>query len=478
MTFKQILLIFRARVWLILSLSTVILLVAAGFTSLLPKNYTATAAVLLDTQTPDPIAGMVLPGLYQPSYMSTQVDLFRSERVIQGAVEKFNLGSNAQLRESWASETGSAPGTFNSWLATKISEKLKAEPAKESNVINVAFSSQDPAYAAAMLNAIINSYIETTLELRVESAKRQKALFNQQVDAARVRLEQAQARLSDYQLRTGIVATDERLDIENARLVELSNQLALAQGAAAVAGGRTTAARGSFETSQDVINSPVVARLNSELALAEAKLKESLSNLGDAHPQVQQLRANIAELRQRVAAETAKVGSSIAQQSRATQNSESGIRVALESQRQRVLQMRAERDRASVLTKEVQSAQEAFDRLRSRLEQTYLESQSTLTNVSVVKQAVAPYKPSSPNLLFTILLAVVAGGIFSCTVAILLELIDRKLRSEDDVLMVIGIPHIGRLGDSTKANDGDGRHARRLASSSSSAKAGILRLSK
>lgn len=480
MTINQILLILRARVGLVVAMTITIVVVATGVVLALPKSYTATASVLLDTQTPDPIAGMVLPGLYQPSYMSTQVDVLRSEKVVSGAVSKFNLYSNEVMRDAWQRETNGAPGTFDSWAAAKISERLKAEPAKESNVINVTLSAQDPAFAAALLNAIVESYIDTTLTLRVEPAKRQRVLFDGQVNAARERLELAQAKLSEYQRRSGIVATDDRFDVENARLAELSTQLAQAQGATAISGGRSNAAQGGYEASQEAMNSPVVARLNTELALMDGRLKEALAILGEAHPQVQQLLANIAEIRQKVATETAKVGKNLTQTSRASQSSEAAIRVALDLQRQKVLAMRAQRDIATVLTKEAESAQAALDRLRSRLEQTNLESQSTLTNVAVVKRATQPYRPSSPNVFLTLVLSLVTGVIFACTVSLLIEFASRRLRSEDDVEMVLGLQSMGRLGDSSGSGS-DNRpptgYSKQIADSSAKAKSRTLRLS-
>ena len=53
--------------------------------------------------------------------------------------------------------------------------------------------------------------------------------FDGQNATLRADLEAAQKRLSDYQQKQGIVATDDRLDLENARLAELSTQLSVAQ---------------------------------------------------------------------------------------------------------------------------------------------------------------------------------------------------------------------------------------------------------
>lgn len=450
MTLNQFLLMIKARYKLVLAIILTVTLSAAGISLLLPKSYTASAAVILDVKSPDPIAGMVLPAMYQPGYMATQVDLLRSERVVRGVIQKLNLTASPELREIWARDTKSAPGSMEPWLASLLLEKLDAVPAKESNVINISFTGQDPNFAAAIANSVVDSYINTTLELRVDPAKQYRAMFETQAKASREQLEAAQAKLSAYQQKNGIVATDERLDIENARLSELSSQLVAVQGASADVRSRDNAAQGATDRSPEVLANPVLGRLSSELALLEARLKENLSIYGEAHPQVVQLKANIAELRSKIGSETGKVNASLGVTTRASKERESVIRAALEQQRQKVLALKAQRDEASVLIKDVQTAQDSYDRINARLNQTSLESQSTQTNVSVVKRASAPYQPSGPKVLINTLLALFVGLVFSIGVVATLEIWDRRLRSADDVTLTLNLPLLGALGDSRR----------------------------
>lgn len=460
MTLNQFLLMIKARYKLVLAIILTVVTSAVGISLLLPKSYTATAAVVLDVKSPDPIAGMVLPGMYQPGYMATQVDLLRSERVLRGVIQKLNLTESPQLREIWAKDTQSAPGSMEPWLAALLLEKLDAVPAKESNVINISFSGQDPNFAAAIANSVVDSYINTTLELRVDPAKQYRAMFENQAKTARNQLEAAQAKLSEYQQKNGIVATDERMDIENARLAELSTQYVSVQGASADVRSRDNAAQGASDRSPEVLANPVLARLSSELALLEARLKETLANLGEAHPQVVQLRANIAELRSKISSETTKVNASLGVTTRASKEREASIRIALDQQRQKVLALKAQRDEANVLIKDVQTAQESYDRINARLSQTSLESQSTQTNVSVVQRATAPYKPSGPKILLNTALAFIVGLVLSLGVVASLEIWDRRLRSAEDVTVTLNLPLLGTLGDSRRDTDSDKKQLR------------------
>lgn len=474
MTVNQLITIWSARKRLIASLFVLVVVSASVISLLLPKNYTASAAVLLDLKSVDPIAGMVLPGLNAPAYMSTQVDVVQSDRVLIKVVQQLQLQKQTVLVDSWRQATGGVPGTFDPWVAELLRKNLVVAPARESNVINIAFSGTSPEFAMAIANAVVDAYIDVSRELRTEPAKRYSAQFTVQANEARSALTLAQKRLTDYQRETGLTVTDERLDVENARLAELSTQLAVAQGSTAEAAGRSSVSSGATDRNSDVLNSPVVARLNSEVALSEAKLKELQASFGDSHPSVIQLRSNITELRSRIAAEAGKVNSSVNLSVQANRQRAAALASALETQRQRVLSLKAQRDRVSVLEKDVQAAQTTYDRIMARLDQTSLESQNGQTNVSVVKRASQPFKASSPNLIKILMMAIVSGAIFALCVAYLLELLDRRLRTEDDITELLDLPVLASVPADT-SNSGSFQKMLQTASPAKAARLAISR---
>lgn len=439
MSLNQILLVIRARKLLIGLLAGTVVLVAAVASFLLPKQFTATGAVLLDVKV-DPVMGTVLPGATLPSFISTQVDLIRSERVMRKVIAKLKLGESPELRQSWRDGTGGAPGTFDSWLAEVLLKTTSAEPARESNVINISFTGQSPELAAAVVNAIIDGYIETMLELRVEPARRYNSQFAAQAQVARERLELAQGKLSEFQRRTGITSVDQRFDVENARLVELSAQLTSAQGVSADATSRSSVAANVSDRFVEAQNDPVVARLNSEIALAQAKLKEALAKYGEAHPDVIQQKATISELRARLSGEVARVSGTLNSNVRVGQGRVAALKAEVEQQRQKVLTLKAQQDQVSVLVKDVEAAQASYDRILARLDQTSIESGISQTNVSIVKSATPPYKASAPNHIRNLAFAVVVGLIFATGMAFTLEMLDRRLRSPEDIAADLGLP--------------------------------------
>lgn len=448
---SQLLIIFKARWRIMLAVFLAVVLTVLAGVLLLPKKYTASASVLVDVKSPDPIAGMVLPAMMTPGYMATQLDLIQSERVARGAVRMLRLTESPQMREQWDEKTkgrgSQGAGSFEAWLAGLLQSGLEVRPSRESSVISFSYEAADPNFAAAIANAFVQSYINTTLELRVEPARQFGALFETQAKLARERLEAAQNRLSAYQQEKGIIATDERLDVENARLNELSTQLVALQSLTAEAQSRKSR---SSSSSQEVLNNPVVSSLKAEMSRQEARLKELSSRLGSAHPQVIEAQASIAELRDRISAEAGRVTTSVAINSAVSQQREAQTREALEQQREKVLKMKEQRDEASVLLRDVESAQRAYETINARLSQVAIEGQSNQTNVSVIKQAMPPAEPSSPRFMINMILAVLGGGMLALIIGLSLEIRDRRLRTDFDVTELLELPVLGSIPSRNK----------------------------
>ena len=442
MTFTNFLAIVRARLGILLLVMAVTVLTALVVSLLLPKKYVAVASVVVDAK-PDPVSALIYPGLASPAFMATQVDVLGSDRVALRVVRDLKLTENPEIRQQWQDEAG-GQGTIEQWLSGAVKQGLDIQPSRESNVIFVAYKAPDPRFAAALANAFVQAYIATTLELRVDPAKQYNSFFDDRAKAARAALEAAQTRLSNFQRQNGIVVNDERVDVEMARLNELSSQLVAFQALSAESSSRQAQAAGaSADRMQEVLNNAVIGQLKADLNRSETRLQELNTRYGDKHPQVVETRANIAELRARVDAETRRVSGGVAVSNTINRQREADTRAALEAQRAKVLKLKAMRDEGSVLTRDLESAQRAFEGVSARLTQSGLESQSTQSNVNVLSQAVAPLSPSSPRVLVNTALSVIVGLILGLGIAMLLELRDRRVRGIEDVMEALKLPILG-----------------------------------
>lgn len=448
MTLQQFLIVLWARRKLVLQAFFGTVLTATVVTLLWPEEYTATAAVVLDVKSPDPIAGMVLPGMMAPGYMATQMDIITSDSVTTRVVKMLRLDENPQIQEQWMDDTN-GKGKIGPWLVTLLQKKLDVKPSRESNVISISYSGASPEFAATMANAFAQAYINVNLELRVEPARQNTKWFDEQSKQYRERLDAAQNALSDFQQKSGIVATDERLDYETQKLNELSTQLTVAQAQGTDSSSKRKST-GSADTLPEVMQSPLVSQLKGEIARLESRLKEVSGNFGINHPQYQRSQAELAELKSKMNAEVARIASSIGTAGNISKQKESELIAAVNAQKARILELKKQRDEITLLSREVETAQRAFEAVGLRATQSRLESQSIQTNVSVLNPASEPIKASRPKILINILVSIFLGGMLGVGAALTLELLNRRIRSADDLSQALDIPVLAVLEPETR----------------------------
>jgi chain length determinant protein EpsF len=330
---------------------------------------------------------------------------------------------------------------------------VKVRPSRDSTVLEITYAGAEPKFVAIVANAFARAYIETGLELRVEPARQQSAWFDERSKTLRANLDAAQRRLSDYQRKNRIVSIDERLDVENARLQELSTQLVSLQAIAAESSKRSALARtaaagglADLATLPDVLQSGIVQSLKTELVRLESRQAEIAANLGRNHPDHLRVSEEIGAMRPRLEREMQAVAAALGRTAQLNVQREAEVQGSLERQRTKVLELKARRDEFTVLTRDVESAQRAFDEVFQRSSRVGLESQLRQTNAQLLDAAVPPSNPTSPLLMVNTTIATVLGGLAAVALVLLLELPDRRVRSSADAVATTGLPLLGTVG--------------------------------
>lgn len=447
MNILQLLLILKAHKKLILF--TLLLSVAlVGVMSLvMPKTYTATSSLVFNVVDANPVSGQAIQSQLVAGYLATQVDVIRSRNVALKVVDTLGLAQDADYRQTYDEEThGELP--IRNWLADRLVENLLIQPSTASNVLHVSYKANDPKRAAQLANAFVAAYVQTNLDLKTQPARQTADWYNSQLAELRNKLEASQVKLSSYQQNKGIVSLDEKLDVESARLAELSSQLVAAQGQTY---DSLSIQKNSGEASASVVNNPVVQGLKAELAKSEAKMSQLSERVGVNHPEYQRAEAEISSLRNKLANETRIARQSISNNLSVSRQREGSLRASLAAQKSRVLALNAQRDVGAVLAREVESAQRIYDQALERFSQMQMEGHAGQTEISVLSTAVAPLAPSSPNVRLNLALSAIFGLLLGMGLALISEMLNRRVRSEYDVVAALDVPVLGVLAAGNKA---------------------------
>jgi chain length determinant protein EpsF len=446
MSFHQFLLALRGRLWVFLALLAATVLAAIVVTIVMPKTYEATVSVLVDNRDEQMINQQQMPARAALGYMQTQVDIIQSQRVAREVVRDLKLAESDAVKADWQKAGGK--GTPEDWVAQGLVSKLKVD-VSQSSVIGITYSSSSSKFAAAVANGFAKAYVDTSLNLRVEPAQQASAWFGDQLKGLRADLESAQAKLAKFQRERGILINDERLDFENSRLAELSSQVLQATSTSYDNASRAgQAGKRASETLPEVIANPLVTALKTELLRAESKLSELSTRVGPNHPQYIQQQSEVDALRARVGAEMAKVAGGLATATAQARSREGALRADYAAQRKKVEDLRDARAESLILQRDVDTAQKGYEAALARYQVNKVEGTARQTNVTILNQAIEPTFPSKPRVSLNVALGLFVGTLLGLAAIFLLEILDRRVRSDPDldaVMLGIDVPLLGTL---------------------------------
>ncbi len=439
MRFTQLLKILRAHFGLILLTLMGAWLAGGLITALMPSKYVATSSVLINYADSAANANAAPPAQLYSTYLATQIDLIASQNVAMKVVDRLHLSTDAKARARFLGEDLLLQDTLNRFkaralsalgrpddttepgsseldpdgeryrLADQVLRRSTIRPSTDSSVIQVSYAAGNAKAAAEAANAIVKAYIDTTLELNINPAKTASDWLDAQVNRLTGNLEQARAKLSDFQQRAGIVGVGDTDDVETGRLNDLNAQLIAAESQ----------------------NHPAIQALKSDLLRAQAKMNELPAQLGANHPSYKKAAGEINALRANLTSESARLAED--------------LRREIAGQKGSMLQMRRKHAELAALKDAVDSAQRALDETTQKATQTRMASQATQTNISVVRVAVPPKAPMTPNSLFNFALATAIGMALGIGFALWREVVCRFVRGADDLRDLLGVQVLGAL---------------------------------
>jgi uncharacterized protein involved in exopolysaccharide biosynthesis len=185
--------------------------------------------------------------------------------------------------------------------------------------------------------------------------------------------------------------------------------------------------------------------LKADIGRLEAKVQESGARLGPEHPTMVSMNAELSSLRARLAAETSKISASIDTTYQVGKGRERELQAAVAAQRARVLSLNKQRGELSLLQRDVDTALKAFEAVAAGASQTKLQSLTNQTNVMRLASAVDPLEPLGLKSKEALILAAIAGTLLGIAGAFLIELLNRRVRSVDDLSIALHLPVLASI---------------------------------
>jgi len=449
---------FAWRQWkFIAGVAALTLLVGALYLSRQVPLYTANAQLLLDPRKEkaagqDTVLGDVALDLPE---IESQIAVIRSTALLRRVVEKERLLNDPEFGSGPTVTSGGLLGSIRGFFSRTPDEPRAAQPQAQPNpssrdldltqlspaviatienikggvavtragqalVLNVSFTSADPAKAARLANAVADAFLVDKLDARFDAAKRASAWLSDRLVELRQQLRDSEEAVAQFRSDNNLPAMGgQGVSLNQEQLGQLNGRLVAARAETAEKKAtldllqRVITAGGNIADLTDIANAgaiPDLRKQENDLKRQEADL---LSRYNDRHPSVVNVRAQLADVHRAVVAEASRLAGDVKHDYELAMARQQAVEKTLgevsgqsDLDATKAITLR-ELERNAAVNKSL------FEDFLQRAKVTEEQSTFEARDARVITPALAPVAPSSPKrnqvLLTSLLLGLMAG---------------------------------------------------------------------
>jgi succinoglycan biosynthesis transport protein ExoP len=439
----RILGVLMTRRWLVLEVLILTVAIAAFYTFSQPDVYRATGRILIDP--PNPV---VIQAQDASKTTDTDRDYYETQ---------YRLLKDRQLAEQVFDELDAAGRPEYDGLEEPIGSFMRGihvAPLKKSRLVDVGYEDADPAWAALVANAIVETYIEQSQRRGFGASERTLAELTKQAQDLEAKLQASHAALQQFTEETDLVAVDRAQgpsDIALARLARLEDAVTQAQikRMALAAGCETTkrlvAEDGGKHGLAWMFQSDGLRALRIALTEAQQRRAELVQECLPSHPSVQAVERQIAALQQNIAEEGERMLTTMEAEYERAKAEEQSLREAYKAQKREVQELGRLASRYAILKMDAERTSHLYDVVVERIKEINLVSEVERgeTNVFVIHRAEVPRRPVRPNRRTNMLLACLGGLVLGSGLALGMSRFDTSFKSKNDIEEALKLPILG-----------------------------------
>jgi capsular exopolysaccharide synthesis family protein len=478
LTVTALLAALRRRRWVLILCVLLFPAVALIAAKNLTPRYTASTSVLYDQQTVEDVRGQrFLPENTTDAVIASQVEVIRNLAIARRVVRQLNLDDRPEfawwlrdaerastpwyrLREALAQRLTAISPDLGALVAPEpppeappkdMAEVAAAEEARDklvvkvvrnSRVLDVQFTSEDPQLARDVANLTAELYIADQLEAKFNAVRRANDWLDGQVAKLRQELQQTESQIADLRASSGIRQGANARGISAEQLSKLNTDLIEARNAHAAAQAKLAAIRAGQGTDTTALGASNLVQQRAALDTARAQLQRLQSTLGSNHPDVAQARATVNDLQRAVGGETGRVVQALESDARAAAARVRSMEEQLRLQEARVNQTQTAEIQLNALEREAEASRGLQKAVLERAQITASQTAIEKPDARVLSVATLPAVPSFPKVTLFVAAAVVLGLLFGLLVIWFLEQADSTIRSGDEVRSALALPNL------------------------------------
>jgi succinoglycan biosynthesis transport protein ExoP len=425
-------------------------LIGALVTFVMPRQYTAVAAVQLEQQVSQVVSAPELdPQRNQADaerFLQTQTDLVYSRSLAEGVFKRLDAKQvPAIMAALGVDDANNTEGAIRA-----LQKGVRVELGLNTRLASIKFTSRDPAVSAKLANAYAEQLVDSNLTAKMDTSSRARQYLISQLAKAKQSLQESEQR-QVAAARSADLTSGDAIGNPDAGPSLRAQQLGTLMTSLSEATARRIATEQQWQQVKDtpalalplVQENRAVQEMLAEKARASATLAEEKQRYTSEYPseteaQVNKLDNQIAIITQNVKRSYFDAYQTAARQEQSLIRVISGLRGAALAERERGIEYNA-------LDRDLQTNKAFYDGLLQRYKEVVAASGAPAVNVTIIDRAAAPLDPSSPAVVRNLALALILGMIAAMVIALIREKRQDVIHSAIDLGGVGHLPFLGAI---------------------------------
>ncbi|HUR08095.1 MAG TPA: polysaccharide biosynthesis tyrosine autokinase [Nonomuraea sp.] len=424
--------------------------------------YESKSKIYIEQNTPPLATGLYAPqaisnmSYYDGSpFLYSQAELIRSHDILSRAVEKSSLGNLESVR-----------GTSNP--VGRVKSMLKAMPDEKSGTLSVSAQSTVSKDAAVVVNSAVEAYIDHVNAKKRSSAAEVLQILRSEKEKQEKELKDLNEKVLAFHREHKTLSFDSNQNAVAPRLTQLSEALSKAKLDAtnariavetlnAAAGDSVTIHRliaGDKEfAGQGGVGGAAVGLL-AEQEKVSAELLTLRAATGPKHPKVVQLENKLAGLEWQIRESGAGqkhddlvdiYRQAVDQRLKAAGDTEARLQAEYDAERETAVNLNALGVEYGQYQTQVKRIGTQLDTIDARIKELNVNDNTDAISATILEPAAVASAPVSPNRPRTVGVSLLLGLMFGAGLAVLLEWMDERMHSSDEIASVVNAPLVGLI---------------------------------
>lgn len=437
--------VFKRHRWKMLAFVLICTIATLAISLRITPIYESTATIDVDRQTPQGVIGQeaVRSTLNDSDqFLATQVRLLQADSVLRPVAMKYGL----LQQESAAADRTAAEARQRAGEAPVLLRNLKVTRPPSTYLLLVSYRSSDPQLAADVANAISQSYLEHTYNIRIRSSASLSTFMEKQLDELRAKMERSSMALSRFERELNVINPEEKTSILSARLLQLNTEFTNAQADRVRRDAMFGSVRGgAIEALQTSAQGEDLRRLTERLNEAQEDFVQVKAHYGANHPEFRKSQAKVTEIQRALEYTRKNILSRVEIELRQAQSREAMLQKEVVTTKTELDRLNARSFEYQALKREADADKNLYEELVRKIKEAGINAGFQNSSVRLADPARPGFLPVFPNVKLNLALALLLSTVFAFAAALVSDLLDNTVRDPEQVSRTLNTEVIGSL---------------------------------